>query len=62
VARSPEELPRLEEIYRRGVANGVPRLALLDRFDDIEPNAAGIRALHVPTAAVVDYRAAGRYA
>jgi L-2-hydroxyglutarate oxidase LhgO len=57
VARTAEELPRLDEIYRRGVANGVPRLALLDRFDDVEPYAAGIRALHVPTAAVVDYRA-----
>jgi len=57
VARTREELPRIEELHRRGVANGVPRLALLDRFDDIEPNAAGIRALHVPAAAIVDYRA-----
>jgi L-2-hydroxyglutarate oxidase LhgO len=57
VARDASELPMLEELYRRGVANGVPRLALLDRFDDIEPNAAGIRALHVPTAGIVDYRA-----
>ena len=57
VARSRDELPMLEELHRRGTANGVERLALLDRFDDIEPNAAGIRALHVPTAAIVDYRA-----
>ena len=57
VARTREELPMLEELHRRGTANGVPRLALLDRFDDIEPNAAGIRALHVPTGAIVDYRA-----
>ena len=57
VARSEDELPMLEELHRRGTANGVERLALLDRFDDIEPNAAGIRALHVPTAAIVDYRA-----
>ncbi|HEY6138408.1 MAG TPA: L-2-hydroxyglutarate oxidase, partial [Thermoanaerobaculia bacterium] len=57
VARSRDEVPVLEELYRRGVANGVTRLAILDRFDDIEPNAAGIRALHVPTAAIVDYRA-----
>jgi L-2-hydroxyglutarate oxidase LhgO len=57
VARTREELPMLEELHRRGMANGVPRLALLDRFDNIEPNAAGIRALHVPTAAIVDYRA-----
>jgi len=57
VARTREELPMLEELHRRGVANGVPRLSLLDEFRDIEPNAAGIRALHVPTAAIVDYRA-----
>jgi (S)-2-hydroxyglutarate dehydrogenase len=57
VARSRDELPMLEELHLRGVANGVERLALLDRFDDIEPNAAGIRALHVPTAGIVDYRA-----
>jgi (S)-2-hydroxyglutarate dehydrogenase len=60
VARSADELPRLEELHRRGVENGVPRLALLDRFDEIEPHAAGIRALHVPTAAIVDYRAVAR--
>jgi L-2-hydroxyglutarate oxidase len=60
VARREEELPRLEELHRRGVANGVPGLALLDRFDDIEPHAAGIRALHVPTAAIVDYREVAR--
>jgi L-2-hydroxyglutarate oxidase len=57
VARCEDELPMLEELHRRGDENGVPRLALLDRFDEIEPHAAGIRALHVPTAAIVDYRA-----
>jgi L-2-hydroxyglutarate oxidase LhgO len=56
VARSEEELPRLAELHRRGVANGVPRLAMLSEFRDIEPHAAGIRALHVPAAAIVDYR------
>lgn len=57
VARSEDELPMLAELHRRGVENGVLRLAMLDRFDEIEPHAAGIRALHVPTAAIVDYRA-----
>jgi L-2-hydroxyglutarate oxidase LhgO len=60
VARNADELPMLEELHRRGVANGVQRLSLLDDFRDIEPNAAGIRALHVPTAAIVDYGAVSR--
>ena len=58
VAREPGELPALEELHRRGTANGVPRLELVgpERLREIEPHAAGIRALHVPTAAIVDYR------
>jgi L-2-hydroxyglutarate oxidase LhgO len=60
VARNADELPMLDELHRRGTANGVPRLSLLDEFRDIEPNAAGIRALHVPTAAIVDYGAVSR--
>jgi len=58
VARNEAELPMLDELHRRGSANGVPRLTLLSggQLRDIEPHAAGLRALHVPTAAIVDYR------
>jgi L-2-hydroxyglutarate oxidase LhgO len=58
VARSDSEIPMLEELHRRGTANGVPRLALLspDQLREIEPHATGLRALHVPTAAIIDYR------
>jgi L-2-hydroxyglutarate oxidase LhgO len=58
VARDEAEIPMLEELYRRGTANGVPRLALLspDQLREIEPHATGLRAMHVPTAAIVDYR------
>jgi len=58
VARNEAELPMLDELHRRGNANGVPRLTLLSggQLRDIEPHAAGLRALHVPTAAIVDYR------
>lgn len=58
VARNDSEIPMLEELHRRGSANGVPRLAFLspNQLREIEPHATGLRALHVPTAAIVDYR------
>jgi L-2-hydroxyglutarate oxidase LhgO len=57
VATSPAELPALDELHRRGTANGVPGLALVgpDRLREIEPHAAGLRALHVPEVGIVDY-------
>jgi len=57
VATSPEELPRLAELERRGVANGVPGLEAIgpERLRELEPHAAGIRALRVPGTAVVDF-------
>ena len=59
VATDAEELPRLEELYRRGTENGIAGLRMLDSGElrEIEPYAAGIRALHVPSAAITDYRA-----
>ncbi len=58
VATEERELPGLEEVHRRAVANGVTRVALIDadRLREIEPHAAGLRALHVPSAGIVDYR------
>lgn len=58
VAVSDEELPALERIYERGQANGV-RCELIDRarLSELEPHAAGVRALHVPEAGIVDYPA-----
>jgi (S)-2-hydroxyglutarate dehydrogenase len=58
VATTPAELARLEELYRRGIANGVPRLELIgpERLRELEPHAAGLRALHSPETGVVDFR------
>lgn len=57
VAREESDLAVLEELYRRGLANGVPGLALIGRgrLREIEPHVEGIGALHVPEAALVDY-------
>jgi L-2-hydroxyglutarate oxidase LhgO len=58
VATSDAELPRLQNLYDRGVANGVERLELLDseRAREIEPHARALRALHSPTTSVVDFK------
>ncbi|MDT3444694.1 MULTISPECIES: L-2-hydroxyglutarate oxidase [unclassified Pseudofrankia] len=57
VAVRPDELPRLDELERRGAANGVPGLRRVsgDEIRDIEPNATGIAALHAPNTGIIDY-------
>lgn len=65
VALKEEELPRLEELYRRGTANGVPGLTKIsgEEIRDYEPHSIGIAALWSPKTGIVDYRAvAGKYA
>ncbi len=58
VAVTGEELPRLQELYRRGMANGVPGLSLIgpEQLRELEPHAAGLQAIHVPGVWVVDFR------
>jgi L-2-hydroxyglutarate oxidase LhgO len=62
VATRPAELDRLEEIRRRGTANGVAglRLAGPAEIAELEPAAAGLRALVVPGVATVDFAAVSR--
>jgi (S)-2-hydroxyglutarate dehydrogenase len=57
VATSEEEQPRLEELRRRGEANGVGGLRLVSREElrELEPHARGLDALLVPTTGVTDY-------
>jgi L-2-hydroxyglutarate oxidase LhgO len=59
VATEPDELPRLEELHRRGQANGVPGLELVGpgRIGELEPHVRGLRALYSPTTAIVDFAA-----
>jgi L-2-hydroxyglutarate oxidase len=57
VAINNDEIPRLDKIYERGLANGVTcQMIDGDRLREIEPHAAGIRAIHVPEAGIIDYR------
>lgn len=59
VATHESELPRLEELYRRGVSNGLKQMRLLSpsQIKEVEPFAAGVRGIHVPSTGIVDYKA-----
>ena len=58
VAVDEAELPRLAELKARGEANGLRGLEEVgpERIREIEPHAAGIRALHVAETGILDFR------
>ena len=58
VARDESELPRLEGIRERAARNGVEGLEEIgpDRIRELEPHAAGIRALWSPRTGIIDFR------
>lgn len=59
VATEPGELPRLDELERRGHANAVPGLRRVDAdgIAEVEPHVRGIAGLHSPWTGIVDYPA-----
>ncbi|WOH19572.1 L-2-hydroxyglutarate oxidase [Paenarthrobacter sp. GOM3] len=59
IAQTPEEQKRLDNIFARATANGVPGARMLrgDQIPEVEPNAVGLSALHSPETAIVDYAA-----
>jgi L-2-hydroxyglutarate oxidase len=59
MATSEEELQPLEELRKRGEANGVAGVRLVGSGElrDLEPNATGLAALVVPSTSVTDYPA-----
>ena len=65
VATRPEQLERLDELERRGTANGVPGLRRLqaEELAEVEPHVRGVAGLHSPATGIVDYvRVAEAYA
>jgi (S)-2-hydroxyglutarate dehydrogenase len=65
VATNSDESARLVELLKRGAANGLRGLQILEReaMLEIEPHAGGVRALHVPSTGITDFAAvAARYA
>jgi len=56
VATRAAQLPQLMTIYDRGLQNGVQcEIIERDRLTELEPHCAGLKAIHVPEAGIVDY-------
>ena len=56
VALDDSEVERMQNIHERGKANGVNcSLISKERLAEIEPHAAGVGAIHVPEAGIVNY-------
>jgi L-2-hydroxyglutarate oxidase LhgO len=58
VATTQSEVPRLEELYRRGRENGVAGLRRVDgrAIVELEPHVRGVEGLHAPNTGIVDFR------
>jgi L-2-hydroxyglutarate oxidase len=63
VATDPSDLEALDELERRGLANGLTKMERIGPvgISDVEPHATGIEALHVPETSVVDFPAIARH-
>jgi L-2-hydroxyglutarate oxidase LhgO len=57
IATDSAEIPALEELERRGGANGLEGLRRVgpEEMKEIEPEVTGLAALHVPEAGVIDF-------
>jgi len=57
IAFEESELGRLQDLYERGTANGVPDLEIIgpERLKEIEPHVTGIKALWAPHTGIVDF-------
>ncbi len=57
VATLPDELPRLEALYQRGLENGLTEIRKLgpEEIKEYEPHSTGLAAIYVPYTGIVDY-------
>jgi len=57
VATMPQELPLLDNLYKRGMENGLTKNTYLtaEEIKQYEPNVAGLKGIHVPYTGIVDY-------
>lgn len=57
VASEEKDLPRLHNLFERGLQNEIEDISLIDEQEmkEIEPFVAGVQAIHVPCAGIVDF-------
>jgi L-2-hydroxyglutarate oxidase LhgO len=62
VATEERELPLLDDLYQRGLANGIENLQLVDAagIAEREPHCRGIKAIYSPVTGIVDYGVVAR--
>ncbi|NUQ25852.1 MAG: L-2-hydroxyglutarate oxidase [Saprospiraceae bacterium] len=62
VATRPEELPRLDEILEKGIANGLQGLQKLgpEATRELEPHVQALASIYVPQAGIVNYATVAR--
>lgn len=58
VATHKEELPRLDNLWERGLSNGLEKMKRISgaQISDFEPHARGLAAIHVPYTGIIDYK------
>jgi L-2-hydroxyglutarate oxidase len=58
VAVSEEEIPRLNNLYERGIQNGLDGLTKIDgaELKDYEPHVNGVAGLHVPQTGIINFK------
>jgi len=62
VAVSQSEVPGLNAIYERGLANGLDKIRLIgkEELKEREPHASGVKAIYVPYTGIIDYKAVAK--
>ena len=57
VASDESEVPKLKEIFERGLQNKIEGIELIDRkrLHELEPHVDGVAAIHVPCSGIADY-------
>jgi L-2-hydroxyglutarate oxidase len=57
VATEEKEMPKLNEIYERGLQNEIEGIEIINakRLKELEPHVKGVAAIHVPCTGIVDY-------
>jgi L-2-hydroxyglutarate oxidase len=57
VALNDEEIPRMQNIFQRGLENGVNcKIISREEMLEIEPHVAGVQAIHAPECGIVNYK------